>query len=399
MIVGYHSNKNMNGIWAILEVQERLEEGKIRFKVQKRLESPLRKEYIMNELGDRLDLHEETIFEISEDIFQSIVNLIEEKVFIKKLDFNIELKISDLYFPEEVKRDLINRITSNLKNGKHIILTGPPGTGKSKLAKEIVNQYVEENFKMVTARSDWSTFDTIGGYRPEKNGELNFDSGVFLECFKNKNRADNKWLIIDEINRADIDKAFGSLFSTLTGDAVSLSFKNKNNKNIKIIPQDGGIIHNEDNLYTIPDDWRIIATMNTYDKTSLYEMSYAFMRRFAFIPVSIPSKIDNELVKEYLRCWNIKNNEYIKDVSELWNSINKVRKIGPAIIEDIYKYLLDNEGDYSSVIISYVLPQFEGVRKDTINSFIEDLKTLDCMNNRDVKQVENFADDYFRLGV
>ncbi|MFW6015623.1 MAG: AAA family ATPase [bacterium] len=399
MIVGYHSNKNMNGIWAILEVHENLAEGKMRLKVQKSLESPLRKEYIMNELGDELDLHEKTIFEISEDIFQSVVKLIEEKIFIKKVDFNIELKISDLYFPEEVKRDLINRITSNLKNGKHIILTGPPGTGKSKLAKEIVNQYVEENFKMVTACSDWSTYDTIGGYRPERNGELNFDSGVFLECFKNNNRADNKWLIIDEINRADIDKAFGSLFSALTGDAVSLSFKNKNNKNIKIIPQDGGIIHNEDNLYTIPDDWRIIATMNTYDKTSLYEMSYAFMRRFAFIPVSIPSKIDKQLVEEYLRCWNIKNHEYIVDVSELWNSINKVRKIGPAIVEDIYRYLLDNEGDYSSVIISYVLPQFEGVRKDTINSFIVDLKTLDCMNNRDVKRVENFADDYFRLGV
>jgi len=25
--------------------------------------------------------------------------------------------------------------------------------------------------------------------------------------------------------------------------------------------------------------------MNTYDKTSLYEMSYAFMRRFAFVRV------------------------------------------------------------------------------------------------------------------
>jgi len=139
--------------------------------------------------------------------------------------------------------------------------------------------------------------------------------------------------------------------------------------------------------------------MNTYDKTSLYEMSYAFMRRFAFIPVSIPFEIDKKLVKEYLNCWNINNDEYVEDVSELWNAINKVRKIGPAIVEDIYKYLLENKGDYNSVIISYVLPQFEGVRKDTINSFIEDLKTLDCMNNREVKPVETFADDYFRLGV
>jgi len=399
IIIGYHADKNINGIWAIVEVLEKLNERKIKLVVRKSLESPLRKEYIINEIEDGLDLQEKDLFEITEDNFQVIMKLIESNIGVKKINFDRKLSINELYFPEEEKRNLINRITSNLKNNKHIILTGPPGTGKSKLAKEIVNQYVEDNYKMVTARSDWSTFDTIGGYRPSKNGELNFDSGVFLECFKTNNKPDNKWLIIDEINRADIDKAFGSLFSALTGDAVSLSFKNKNDKNIKIIPQNGGIINNEDNLYTIPDDWRIIATMNTYDKTSLYEMSYAFMRRFAFVPVSIPSEIDKELVREYIKCWNFDNQKYIKNVSELWNSINKIRKIGPAIVEDIYKYLLDNKDDYSSVIISYVLPQFEGVRQDTIKSFIEDLKTLDFINDNEVKQVKKFANDYFRLGV
>ena len=399
IIVGYHSDKNINGIWAILEVQEKQNKSKISFVVRKSLDSPLRKEYIMNEIEDNLDLQGADLFELTEDNFQIIVELIESNIGVKKINFESKLSIKELYFPEEEKRNLINRITSNLKNGKHIILTGPPGTGKSKLAKEIVNQYVGDNYKMVTARSDWSTFDTIGGYRPLKNGELHFDSGVFLECFKNNNRPDNKWLIIDEINRADIDKAFGSLFSALTGDSVSLSFKNKNDKNIKIIPQNGGDINNEDDLYTIPDDWRIIATMNTYDKTSLYEMSYAFMRRFAFVPVSIPTEIDKELVREYLKYWNFDNHKYIEDVSELWNSINKVRKIGPAIVEDIYKYLLDNKDDYSSVIISYVFPQFEGVRQNKIKGFIEDLKTLDFMDDNEVKQVKNFANDYFRLGV
>ena len=140
---------------------------------------------------------------------------------------------------------------------------------------------VESN--MVTASSNWSTYETIGGYRPDKEGYLYFSEGIFLESVKSRdtNHPDNKWVIIDEINRADIDKAFGSLFSVLTGDEVALPFQSEEGKPIKIIPQkELTAVHPNLHSYIIPNDWRIIAT-NTIDKSSLYEMSYAFMRRFA----------------------------------------------------------------------------------------------------------------------
>jgi len=326
----------------------------------------------------------------------------EDKIIIDKIEpviFDINLDIQTLHFPQIMKDSLIKRIKTNLKQGKNIILTGPPGTGKSKLAKEIAETYVDQNFEMVTATSDWSTFDTIGGYRPDKNSNLEFSSGIFLDCFKNNHAQQSKWLLIDEINRADIDKAFGPLFSALTGDSITLSFKDNDDNYIKVVPEnENDKIEITDNIYQINNDWRIIATMNTFDKTSLYEMSYAFMRRFAFIPVSIPQKIDQGLINNYLECWGIEEDDYTAQVIELWRQINDVRKIGPAIIEDIYKYLLENENDYISALISYVMPQFEGVRSKELNSFKSNIKELDFINDQDFELLENFIEDYFQLG-
>ncbi|MFN2363903.1 MAG: AAA family ATPase, partial [Halarsenatibacteraceae bacterium] len=352
-----------------------------------------------------------TLFELSPDDYNIIKDLFIE-LYNKpepqsSINFNTKLELNNLHFPEKEKARLINQIRINLKQGKHIILTGPPGTGKSKLAKEICKQYVgDKYFKMVTATSDWSTFDTIGGYRPDKNNQLFFSSGIFLDCFKSdRGEQANNWLIIDEINRADIDKAFGPLFSALTGDPITLSFKDNQDKNIEVIPEEESNQDIGSHQYVIPDEWRIIATMNTFDKTSLYEMSYAFMRRFAFIPVVIPDTIDENLLIEYLGCWSIKDYSLVHELSQLWNVINDTRPIGPAIVEDIYQYLLeensteeeDSHPDYASAIVNYVLPQFEGLTQEELKKFFNSrLEELSFIENLDV--IQRFARDYFHLG-
>jgi hypothetical protein len=208
---------------------------------------------------------------------------------------------------------------------------------------------------------------------------------------------------LDEINRADIDKAFGPLFSALTGDEITLSFKSSAGKNIVIKPQTAEEILPTEHLYVIPNDWRLIATMNTFDKTSLYEMSYAFMRRFAFIPVTIPDDISPELVKNYLGCWGFKAEDsvFAADIAKLWSLINEVRKIGPAIVEDLCGYLQDG-GDYGSALINFVLPQFEGARQLELDFFVEKLEDLtdeiEELTEADCDNVEEFKDDYFQLG-
>lgn len=318
-------------------------------------------------------------------------------VLLPSIDFAVEPLQGELIF--ESYDVLMEQVTTAIRNGKHIILTGPPGTGKSKLASLICKMYNVEN-TMVTAASNWSTYETIGGYRPDREGDLYFNEGIFLGCVKEKESYQplNRWLIIDEINRADIDKAFGSLFSVLTGDEITLPFESENGEKVILKPQGSeSKIVPTDHEYIFPNDWRIIATMNTIDKASLYEMSYAFMRRFAFIPVGVPKNITTALIQDYLTVWEMPDYPYIEELMVIWKLINQYRKIGPAIIEDIARHTQDNE-EFASAIILYVLPQFEGISIQLIREFVTQVVDATTIII-DLEQLDGFIDDYFDSGA
>ena len=65
-------------------------------------------------------------------------------------------------------------------------------------------------------------------------------------------------------------------------------------------------------------------------------MSYAFMRRFAFVMVDSPSVVDASMVAQYADAWHLeKKDDRCQQVAELWNLVNRHRKIGPALFHDI----------------------------------------------------------------
>ncbi|MDR9432063.1 MAG: MoxR family ATPase [Natronomonas sp.] len=286
-----------------------------------------------------------------------------------------------LYFHDEQREELIESITAALNAGKHLIFTGPPGTGKTEIARQLCS-YLNTEYpdiytgqQLTTATADWSTFETVGGYMPgESDGEnLSFEPGQVLRRFKKGSAQRNELLVIDEINRADIDKSFGQLFTLLSGQAVQLPYR-RDGEEIEVVPAsdfDGQLAPNR---YVVPASWRIFATMNSYDKTSLYELSYAFMRRFAFIHVDAPEipperEESGELVRSYADVWGIDaNDDTLRDVGEIWFAVNATengRNIGPAIIKDILSHVngreIDRRAALSGAVASYVFPQLEGV--------------------------------------
>jgi 5-methylcytosine-specific restriction protein B len=157
---------------------------------------------------------------------------------------------------------------------KQAVFYGPPGTGKTFLSDHLARHIVggTDGFvECIQFHPAYTYEEFIQGIRPEtdEKGNLKFDlkSGRFLEfCSSARQRTGPCVLIIDEINRANLARVFGELM-------YLLEYREKD------IPLAGGL------RFSIPDNVRLIGTMNTADR-SIALVDFALRRRFAFLELS-----------------------------------------------------------------------------------------------------------------
>ena len=241
------------------------------------------------------------------------------------------------------------QINAALQSGKqHIMLYGPPGTGKTTLARWIAASLTGDKWELITGSSDWSSQDIIGGYQPTGGGEVAFIPGVLLRNF-------DRPLIIDELNRCDIDKVIGPLFTVLSGQQTTLPYRleigDVDSQHYTILPESKS--DRGEHEYAPGVAWRIIATINSIDKASLYQMSYALSRRFGWIYVDVPHNTRSFISDFLLRedpSWGGAPEDSPCPVAEFWLVTNTVRPLGPAPVIDAIRSIrvMDGDADFFS---------------------------------------------------
>lgn len=205
-------------------------------------------------------------------------------------------KISTATFPSIIGQTWVKeQIKSALLCNRHIILIGPPGIGKTTLAKSIAELLepleVEENvfgggkkkllsaqdrFVRVQGSPDLTAEDLLGDIDPLKAlqfGPTSKEAFTPGKIFK----ARKGILFFDEVNRAS-EKLQNSLLQVLQEGSVTLG------------------------SYDVPcdADFIFIGTMNPDDK-STEQLSDVFLDRFDVITMRYPASLEEELeiVKKY----------------------------------------------------------------------------------------------------
>lgn len=275
--------------------------------------------------------HQGSLFKLTSTEYAELIEMIEKNNGIddagaEKVDNG---QVYDPYTKEDFLNDVFmtedeyNFLYSQLRRKKNIILQGPPGVGKTFMARRIAYSVMRckdnERIRTVQFHQSYSYEDFIQGFRPTEDGNFKRHNGVFYQFCNvaRKDKARDYFFLIDEINRGNISKILGELMMLIEHDKRGSEFA------IPLTYADNG-----KDLFYVPENVFIIGMMNTADR-SLAMIDYALRRRFCFVKVEPAT--DKEAFKEFLVSKDVPANvvdRILGGVSKINSHIEEDRDLG-----------------------------------------------------------------------